>query len=414
MSTSFQVKTDIDIGKFSGTEPTPSDELNFDQWCIDIKSYQSSYPDNILLPAVRKSIVSKAKSIIWHLGPTYTVEEVISVLTQEYEGVASSDMIFKEFYQLRQERNEKVQVFSIRLRDALTRLSLRFPDRAPKEDQNKTLKDRFFYGICPDLRNSIRHLYDDETVTFSQLLVKAHWNEEEEMTSKLVNKGSVMGNTLEEGVDQLIAKSNQELPSNQRGNLSGHSADRAAYVCDPQPERNGNPNFQKPLDDVRQNLRGPGPNAAGPFDRSDGSRPIQCFRCRGWGHPKRLCPSWLNYTSGGSDMGASLLGRGQATRESSSKKPISSVTDMHISQEGQRYHNPDPLFGLIGPANEPTIIIEGQQFLALIDSGAQLSTMSKSLVQALKLPICRLNTLIEPEVSGGRRGVIPYTRYVEA
>ena len=32
--TSFQVKADIDISKFSGTEPTPSDELNFDQWCI--------------------------------------------------------------------------------------------------------------------------------------------------------------------------------------------------------------------------------------------------------------------------------------------------------------------------------------------------------------------------------------------
>ena len=73
------------------------------------------------------------------------------VLTQEYEGVASSDVIFKEFYQLRQEGNEKVQVFSIWLRDALTRLSLRSPNRAPKEDEDKTLKDRFFYGICPDL-----------------------------------------------------------------------------------------------------------------------------------------------------------------------------------------------------------------------------------------------------------------------
>ena len=67
---------------------------------------------------------------------------------------------------------------------------------------------------------------------------------------------------------------------------------------------------------------------------------------------------------------------------------------------------------LIGPANEATILIEGQQFLALIDSRAQLSTMSESLVQALKLPIHKLNTLIEAEVSGG--GVTPYTGYVEA
>ena len=35
LSTSFQVKADIDIDKFSGTEPTPADELN--QWCINVE-----------------------------------------------------------------------------------------------------------------------------------------------------------------------------------------------------------------------------------------------------------------------------------------------------------------------------------------------------------------------------------------
>ena len=211
LSTSFQVKADIDIGKFSGTEPTPTDELNFDQWCIDVKSYQASYPDNILLPAIRISIVGKAKSVIRHLSPSYTVDEVITVLTQEYEGVASSDVIFKDFYQLKQEKNEKVQIFSIRLRDMLTKLSLQFPDRVPKEDHDKILKDRFFYGIKPELRNSIRHLYDNDSVTFSQLLVKARRNKEEESASRIVNKKITMENdsTLEQQVDQLITKSSQ-------------------------------------------------------------------------------------------------------------------------------------------------------------------------------------------------------------
>ena len=126
--TSFQVKADIDISKFSGTEPTPADELNFYHWCINVRSYQASYPDNILLPAIRKSIIGKAKSVIRHLGPSYTVDEVIAILTQEYEGVTSSNVIFKDFYQLKQERNERVQIFSIRLRDMLTKLSIRFPD----------------------------------------------------------------------------------------------------------------------------------------------------------------------------------------------------------------------------------------------------------------------------------------------
>ena len=203
LSTSFQVKADIDIGKFSGIEPTPTDELNFDQWCIDIKLYQASYPDNILLPAIRKSIVGRAKSVIGHLGPSYTVDEVITVLTQEYEGVASSGIIFKDFYQLKQEKNEKVQIFSIQLRDMLTKLSLRFLDCVPKEDHDKILKDRFFYGIKSELHNSIRHLYDDDSVTFSQLLVKARRNEEEESASWIINKKMTMENdsTLEQRVD---------------------------------------------------------------------------------------------------------------------------------------------------------------------------------------------------------------------
>ena len=78
----------------------------------------------------------------------------------------------------------------------------------------------------------------------------------------------------------------------------------------------------------------------------------------------------------------------------------------------QRYHNLDPLLRLIGPANEVTIIVEGQRFPVLIDSGLQLSMMSELLVQALKLSVHKLNTLIEVEASGV--GVISYVGNVEA
>ena len=49
------------------------------------------------------------------------------------------------------------------------------------------------------------------------------------MTTKLVNKGSVMGNTLKEKVDRLIAKSNQEPQSSQKSNPPGHSTNQAPY-----------------------------------------------------------------------------------------------------------------------------------------------------------------------------------------
>ena len=115
------------------------------------------------------------------MGPNYLVEDVIKCLAHEYEGGASSDIDFKEFYQLKQERNEKVQVFSIRLRDALANLSCQFPERVAQEDHERMLRDHFFYRIKAEMRNSNRHLSDSEKVTFGELLLKARRNEDEEM-----------------------------------------------------------------------------------------------------------------------------------------------------------------------------------------------------------------------------------------
>ena len=137
----FQVKADLDIGKFSGVEPTPHDELTFEQWVCDVWAYQRQFPDFILLPAIRKSIRGKAKSVLRSLGLEFSIDKAIAMLVREYEGVASSDVVFKDFYQMRQEKSEKVQIFSVRLREALNQLVTRFPDRIPPGDEDKILCD---------------------------------------------------------------------------------------------------------------------------------------------------------------------------------------------------------------------------------------------------------------------------------
>ena len=47
LTTFFQVKADLDLGKFSGMEPVPDNELTFDQWRVDVRSYQANVPDHI-------------------------------------------------------------------------------------------------------------------------------------------------------------------------------------------------------------------------------------------------------------------------------------------------------------------------------------------------------------------------------
>ena len=107
----FRIQTDLELGKFSGADPVPTNELIFEQWLSNIRAYQRQFPEFVLLPAVRKSIQGRAKSVLRNLGPDYTIDQVIEILSREYEGVANSDVVFKEFYQFKQEKNEKVQVF---------------------------------------------------------------------------------------------------------------------------------------------------------------------------------------------------------------------------------------------------------------------------------------------------------------
>ena len=76
------------------------------------------------------------------------------------------------------------------------------------------------------------------------------------------------------------------------------------------------------------------------------------------------------------------------------------------------YLNPDPLHWLIGKANETEVKIENQNFTALIDSGAQISQLTNSLVTALGLELKNLKELLPLEGAGGID--VPYLGYIEA
>ena len=76
-----------------------------------------------------------------------------------------------------------------------------------------------------------------------------------------------------------------------------------------------------------------------------------------------------------------------------------------------RYHNPDPIARLIGKQNESTIIVEGKKYPGLLDSGAQMSTITISQAKKLGLQIQELEGLLDIERGGGI--AIPYIGYVE-
>ena len=75
------------------------------------------------------------------------------------------------------------------------------------------------------------------------------------------------------------------------------------------------------------------------------------------------------------------------------------------------YHNPDPLYHLIGEPNETSVIVENQTVKGLIDSGAQISSISDKFAKELSLEVKKLETLLDLEPTGG--GQVPNDGYGE-
>ena len=77
-----------------------------------------------------------------------------------------------------------------------------------------------------------------------------------------------------------------------------------------------------------------------------------------------------------------------------------------ILRHSDLYHNPDPLFRLVGEVNKTTVTVEGQEARALIDSGSQLSAISLAWVMKLNLKPQQLWSILQIEGSGGLKYLI--------
>ena len=75
-------------------------------------------------------------------------------------------------------------------------------------------------------------------------------------------------------------------------------------------------------------------------------------------------------------------------------------------QAKSSYYNPDPLFRLIGEANKTNINLDGVELKALVDSGSQISTVTKKLAKLMGWKIKSLKNILDIEGTGGLRVTI--------
>ena len=156
---------------FSGSEPTPKDECGIETFLFQVRVARKNLTDQAVRQALIGSLRGGASGFIEYVGLDSPLDVMIDELVERYCVTATHDTLICDFHQLVQERNEKIREFAGRIEKIFKKLRKQIPERY----RDKTLlKDRLFHGMHQHLKDSLRYLYTQSTVSYSELLQAAY------------------------------------------------------------------------------------------------------------------------------------------------------------------------------------------------------------------------------------------------
>ena len=258
---------------FSGDVPTTRSEAEYTQWIFQVKSFRESYTDEAIKNAVIANCRGRANVVVRAKGFNTNLNDLIEGLDQQFGVGQAGDEILREFHQMIQGPKESVQDFGAKLECIFRTINECFPGwYAPVQ-----LKTRFFHRINERLRDSMHYLYDRPEASFEDLLLAAM---QAEVKSRDHHLTKVKAVTMIEpdGENEVSGIGLNDL--NEQLKSLGQYLKSATFTTKTK--------FSKSSQDPRNQSKGPGPLAAGPFRNCP---PVQCYKCNNWGHYQRQCPN---------------------------------------------------------------------------------------------------------------------------
>ena len=268
---------------FSGVVPVPKGEGSYEQFMFQIRGFKNSYPEEAMKNGIIGSVTDAARDYLDFIGFDKDLDVIIRALERRYGKGQTTDRIQQEFYQLSQERGETIQQFAGRIELKYKKLVELYPGRYTEE----MLKERLFYGMTQHLRNSMRYLYKQPTTVYDELLQSAKEAESEWMDNKLRVKSTTVEDPGKREREELKERLERLTENMKVANLQ--TARR-----DVKKSSSRSPKSESPRGTVPNSPRSRGPaiTSAGPFQGR--RRPLQCYKCGGWGHVQRECPTSEN------------------------------------------------------------------------------------------------------------------------
>ena len=227
---------------------------------------RSSYTEPAVRGALITSLRREVSELIGFVGFGAPLGAILEAM----------DRLQQEFFQLQQEKGERIQHFASRLEKSFKKLQEAFPDRY-KEEQ---LKERLFHGVNQETRDSMRFLYTKETTTYDSLLAAIKEAEIEWMESKgqfQMKSATVIDRSQE--IDELKQKLEKLTATVQLNSFKGArpKKEKKEDLLRTSVSKQKSPRKEDP----RNMSKGPATTSAGPFKPNQ--KPFQCHKCQGWG-----------------------------------------------------------------------------------------------------------------------------------
>ena len=151
---------------FSDSEPTPREEGTYKQWRFQVKGMRSSCPEHTVMSALISSVRGEASETVSFVGFNAPIGAIMEAMEKHFRKRPTSDKLQQEFFQLQQDKGERIQHFARCLEKSFRKLQEVFPDHY----QDNQLKEHLFHRVNQQTRDAMRYLYNKKSTTYEVLL----------------------------------------------------------------------------------------------------------------------------------------------------------------------------------------------------------------------------------------------------
>ena len=137
------------------------EDVPYEQWEYEVKKALQSHTEKSVCEAMVQCLKGPTLEGVRSLGEDASVADILNYLKGLFKGAAPFDTLLQNFFQLKQEESERVAKFAVRLESHLATLKWQYPEGLAPGYELTLKRNRLFYGLHKDIRDSIRPAYQN-------------------------------------------------------------------------------------------------------------------------------------------------------------------------------------------------------------------------------------------------------------